>query len=98
MWTQQEESGYRVRVLGELIYFCYGQRFPRCSLREVRGHRLLELRLHLGLIAKEAHVSFTLTKTKCTDLADDDAFYAFYASASSLPHHLAALLPRPRPQ
>ena len=43
--------------------------------------------------------TISLRKTKCTDLADDDAFYAFYASASSLPHHLEPLLPPPpRPQ
>jgi hypothetical protein len=98
MWTQWEESGSRVRVLGELIYSCYAQTFPQCSLQEVQGHHLLEFRLHLGLIAKACQTCSS-NKTKWTDLADDDAFYAFCASASSLLRHLEPLLPpRPHPQ
>lgn len=53
---QQEESGNRVRVLGELTYSCYAQRFPQCSPQEVQGRRPLELLLHLGLEDKEAQV------------------------------------------
>lgn len=41
--------------------------------------------------------AFTSIKTNCTDLADDDAFYAFYVFVSSRLPHLGTL-PRPRPR
>ncbi len=41
--------------------------------------------------------AFTSIKLNSTDLADDDAFYAFYAFASSHLHHPESLLP-PRPR
>lgn len=53
---QQEESGSRVRALGELTYSCYAQRFPQYSPQEVQGRHLLELLLRLGLKDREAHV------------------------------------------
>ena len=72
----------------------------QCSLREVRGHHLLEPRLHPGLPGKQAYVRLSSSiKTSVTDLADDDAFYVFCASASSHRHHpVSLLLPRPRRQ
>ena len=91
---QRVESWNRVHVLSVLIYSCYVRRSLQYSLREVRGHRLLEPHLHLELTG--TCQAFPSIKTNGTDLADDDAFYVFCASVSSHPH--LPKPPRPRPR
>src|SRR5713226_283448 len=54
-------------------------------------------RVSLFLLRVKVSPVFSSIKLNSTDLADDDAFYAFYAFASSHLHHPESLLP-PRPR